>query len=156
MTQFESLRAHHARAMFVCQENYASRAKIGAVLVRSFSLFQSKDLDALVRAVFDFSMPQCAHLVRASHLSGRHKTRARPVLSPAALKLRQVRQALLCRVDHFVSRRMEFAILTMSAAGPAHSRIVQTIRAAVRAFISVDASIGIGVQITVRAGVCAR
>ena len=44
----------------------------------------------------------------------------------------------------------------MSAAGPAHSRIVQTIRAAVRAFLSVDASIGIGVQITVRAGVCAR
>src|SRR5215469_15257135 len=49
-TAVDFLRLHNARAFFVCQENCASRTKIGAVLVRSFSLFQSNG----VRLVWKF------------------------------------------------------------------------------------------------------
>jgi len=128
----------HARVVFVCQENYASRAKIGAVPVRSFSLFQSKSRS-----------PR-----RSRQLSSHKKQKASAAdISSTAFAPGTVFEVLFRRVDRLIARRMEFAVHSGMSGGPAPSGIVKSIRAAMRAFGRVDASVGIGVQVTVRAGV---
>src|SRR5215472_18924272 len=84
-TQQESLRTHHARALFVCQENYAKIANIGAVLARSFSLFQSKEFARFRSAAIVF-----AHRARGSHSADRKQIRCerrRPYFLPRTASL---------------------------------------------------------------------
>jgi hypothetical protein len=115
---------------------------------------RAQRLEQFQFAAFHYSKVNRARLGGADNCRRiKSKRRAQPISVRPHSRSGTVFEVLFRRVDRLIARRTEFAVHSGMSGGPAPSGIVQSIRAAMRAFGRIDASVGIGVQVTVCAGV---